>query len=124
MRLIIPLWLSIIVLLINLQQSIIYSFFKANQTNIATEQCEMRELEGNSCQGSCVLRELLAPVPIQEESPFLGFDLKVDEFVGSCTDKSLLPLHPFMVEPLFLFLSSITLHSLVFKIWRPPQLVV
>jgi hypothetical protein len=122
MRLLISIWLSTVVLLINIQQSIGYGFFKANQNIFATEQCEMREWEGNSCQGSCVLRELLSPAPFQEKVPFVELELKVDEFVGFQTESTAFSLYHFQEENLGLFLSSISIHSLVFEIWRPPQL--
>ena len=82
----------------------------------------MRQLESNSCQGLCVLRELLSPTPFQEKVPLVELDLKVDEFVDFQTESIASSLYHFQEENLGLFLSSISIHSLVFEIWRPPQL--
>jgi len=48
--------------------------------------------------------------------------LKVDEFVDFQTESTAFNVYHFQEEDLGLFLSSISIHSLVFEIWRPPQL--
>jgi len=109
-------------LVANLHLSLSYAFFKANQGAIATEQCVMRSVDDNNCQGSCVLRNLLEPVKQKEESQFPTFELKIDEFLSFEIFRVTAKYFRIIKAPLRLFCDSIVAQSFIFKIWRPPQL--
>ena len=122
MRNLLTIWFTFIMLIANLHQSVSYAFFKINQPNISSENCEMRLVEDNNCQGSCVLREMLQPSQ-ERENPVSWLDLRLDEYLNNDTEEfSANVFKLFDAKPVFnvqVWLDKL----LVFKIWRPPQVI-
>ncbi len=123
MRNLLTIGFTFIMLIANLHQSMSYAFFKINQPNISSEKCEMRRVEDNNCQGSCVLREMLQPSE-ERENPVSWLDLRLDEYLNNDLEEfSLNVFKPFVAKTGFnvqVWLDK----TLVFKIWRPPQKVI
>tara|TARA_R110002050_G_scaffold100008_2_gene207267 strand:- start:5550 stop:5888 length:339 start_codon:yes stop_codon:yes gene_type:complete len=107
----------------NLHQSMSYAFFKVNQKDIASQSCEMREVDNNNCQGSCVLRELLEPAKQKEQSPLSLLELKLDDFLAETSESIGFIDFPRRRETIGLYCEPLFEQSLIFKIWRPPQLI-
>jgi hypothetical protein len=121
MRLAFSIWFSLILLFVNLHQSLAYAVFQSNQETLADEKCLERGIEGNSCQGACVLKELLQPTPQKERSPFTTPVLKLDElFANVAFDYSF--EYQGMVETTvntdYLLFNA---QFVIFKIWNPPK---
>jgi hypothetical protein len=123
MRLLLSIWFAVVMLAANLHQSASFAFFKANEKAIINEHCEMRELDNNSCQGSCVLRDLLEPDNHKEELPFSVPDLNLDEFLSTTNTSLKLENVKVVREAISLYCKPLLDQSLICKIWRPPQVI-
>lgn len=84
----------------------------------------MRNVEGNTCQGTCVLKELLEPTPQKDKAPFTTLQLKWDEFFTN-EDFAFSFAYPNMLKAListpYLLYDT---QSLIFKIWHPPKILL
>ncbi len=100
--------------------SLVLALFETQQSYFASELCEQKEVEGNTCQGSCQLRALLqtkeepeAPFApnFTEEISFLLFD-----------EGNLKQPFPFTSQPLLKFPAPEVFLAEGMKrlVWRPP----
>ncbi len=122
MRLITIIGFSVILILASLYQSLALLVFQSSQELIATEYCEQKELKDNSCQGACVLKELLKATPEKEQSPALQVKLELDElFANSLLVFSSLKIY-FSKSEYASFYQTYPLEAIVYQVWHPPKI--